>query len=492
MKKYLSLAVIALMVNLSALALNPIVDYALFKQPDQSSYIEVYMLMPGASVTYKPQMQNLWQAEVEVTLIFTRVEQNDIAQFDRYILHSQPLADTLAKKPDLIDLKRFALAPGSYNMEITFTDLHNSAQQPVLRKATITIETPDTKATLSLSDVILVEGFTPSAQTGMYDKHGYNMVPNFVGYYPPEVTRLSFYSEIYNADKVMEAGADFLCNFMVINSRRQIVQNLRKFKKMKADAVNVLLGEMDISTLPSGNYFLWVEVRNKENQLLAENATAFQRNNPIAVAAKPLNLQSVSDLPGVADAYLMNLTDEQIKFYLGALAPIAAERETDFAQNAIASENPDIMRRALSAFWRNREPVDPSLAFALYKEKVDYVEQTYRSLKQHGYESDRGRVFLKYGNPNDFIAVPAEAGSLPYEIWHYYRLNDKQVNVKFIFVQTILASNHYELIHSDARGEVKDPRWQMRINNQRGVAPSIDEQPLRDNFGRKSGMYFNE
>lgn len=474
-------------------AVNPIVDYALFYPPNQSSYAEVYILIPGNSVAYVQTPEKEFQAEVEITLIFNRQEQ--IVQFDRYILQSRAVADSTQLRFDLFDLKRFELGAGTYNLEVIFNDVH-VPNSTVTRKADLIIEqTAKDDVQISMSDVILVNGLEQAKEETKYSKHGYNLVPNVLGYYPSDQKTLSFYAEVYNSDKILGKDADFMYTFSVVNSRKTVVNNLKKFKKLKAESANILMAELDISTLPSGNYFLWIEIRNKQNEVLNENAVTFYRNNPIEQNKNEVlfsQAKTPDDLPDVADDYINQLTDDQVKFYLASIAPIASDQANQFAFNALASNNTEIIRRTLSAFWRQQEPLDPALGFSIYREKADYVETTYKTLKLHGFETDRGRVFLKYGNPNDFVSVPAEAGSLPYEIWHYYRLNNKQTNIKFVFVKTIIASNNFDLIHSDARGEVKDPRWQMRINNQKGWAPTIDDLPTDDNFGRKSGMYFNE
>ncbi len=47
--------------------------------------------------------------------------------------------------------------------------------------------------------------------------------------------------------------------------------------------------------------------------------------------------------------------------------------------------------------------------------------------------------------------------SYPYEIWEYYHLADGEVDKKFVFYDRELVGNNYELLHSDARGEIQKP-----------------------------------
>jgi len=494
MKKLLFFCCITLLLPFMAKALNPIVDFAVFRQPDHSAYAEIYVLIAGNDLLYRPTPAGTWQAKADITLIFTAGTQ--VAQYDRYVLLGKELPDTAGIKPNLLDLKRFPLPPGSYELEVSMADANNPLQT-ARRTATLTIPAPDVAA-ISMSDVMLADAFVPTATTTQYTKYGYEIVPNILGYYPPQLNRLSFYTEVYNAAAVLGSGADFMCTYAVVNNRRMVVNGLRKFKKLKADAVNILMAELDISALPSGNYYIWVEVRNKQNEVIAENAVVFQRNNPDASANAPalvMQGDGLDKLPDDVPAYLLALSDAEAAFYLDAIMPVATELEYQFAQNALNAKDPGIIKRSLAAFWQQHEPVDPALAFSLYKEQTDYVEKTYQTIKQHGYQTDRGRVFLKYGHPNDLVQVTNEPGALPYEIWHYYKLNNKQVNVKFVFYQPILASNDYQLIHSDARGEVKDPRWQMRIYNtmkEQSNSNNLDTEQIRNHFGGKATDFFND
>jgi hypothetical protein len=44
-------------------------------------------------------------------------------------------------------------------------------------------------------------------------------------------------------------------------------------------------------------------------------------------------------------------------------------------------------------------------------------------------------------------------------------------------------SNNYALIHSDAIGEVRDDRWQTRLNKRTNVYQSFDQEKAADQFG---------
>jgi len=53
-----------------------------------------------------------------------------------------------------------------------------------------------------------------------------------------------------------------------------------RLKKQKPSKVVAILGEFDIEKLPSGNYNLVVDIRDKNNQSILLRKSFFQRNNP--------------------------------------------------------------------------------------------------------------------------------------------------------------------------------------------------------------------
>ncbi|MEO0184646.1 MAG: GWxTD domain-containing protein [candidate division WOR-3 bacterium] len=81
-------------------------------------------------------------------------------------------------------------------------------------------------------------------------------------------------------------------------------------------------------------------------------------------------------------------------------------------------------------FWKQYDPT-PNTEYnekeREYFERIDYAQEHF-SFGDKGWRSDRGRIYVKYGPPDEIQSRPYELSSKPYEIWLYYRLN-----LKFIF-----------------------------------------------------------
>jgi len=74
-------------------------------------------------------------------------------------------------------------------------------------------------------------------------------------------------------------------------------------------------------------------------------------------------------------------------------------------------------------------------------------------------KSDRGRIFIIYGEPSEIERYPNQVDTKPYEIWYY---NELEGGVVFVFGD-LTGFSDYTLLHSTLRGELRDDNWLRRI-----------------------------
>jgi GWxTD domain-containing protein len=74
-------------------------------------------------------------------------------------------------------------------------------------------------------------------------------------------------------------------------------------------------------------------------------------------------------------------------------------------------------------FWEERNP-DPSTSINKLKDeyfrRVNYANKHFSAFGQEGWKTDRGRILIKFGFPDDVERYPFEMGTYPYEVWKYY------------------------------------------------------------------------
>lgn len=442
-------------------------QYSFFNIPGQGPYIETYLTTIGESVVFIKNSNNKFQASVIITFIFKQDEQ--IKTFKKYTLLSQEIDDTLKALPNFVDQQRIPLPAGIYNFELLVSD-NNKTSESYSYKDTLTIDFPTED--ISFSGIQLLEKFEPSKTESILTKNGYDLYPYVANFYPENLNKLIFYTEIYNTNKFFK-NEDFLIRYSIESySTAKPIGEYSRFKKTKPSEVNILLTEFDIEKLQSGNYNLSVEVVNKENRVLKSKKIFFQRSARV----KQSDNIDFSTLD-ISNTFVSSITNiDTIKGYIRCLRPISSEADKRFTSNVLKSDSLKYLQQYFYSFWQSRNFANPQEEWNKYKQQVNLVNRLYKTPIENGYETDRGRVYLQYGSPNSINENKFEAEQWPNEIWHYYSIKG-QNNIKFIFYNPDLTTNVYHLLHSDLVGEIREPKWEKIIY--RGLKE--DENNLRGN-----------
>lgn len=446
----------------------------------ESPFVEVSFGIETHSITWL-QTENGWRAGCEVT-IFVR-QGNALVNADKFDLISGALpSEPTDTSFTLYGLRRIALDPGSYSIWMELTDLADTMNRSVLPEQSIVA--PDFEEAPDLSDIQFFDVYTMQTQdASWFSKNGIYYRPLLYPFYPTEARLMHFYAEIYGMDKA-HAREDFLLRYMIRRKGwTEPIEGFLLFEKQKGDAVNVVLGSFDLGELPSGSYEFVIEVRNRGNELLATQTAAFMRSNKLSVS----DLSSIR-LLDVSGTFAEACEAEMMPFYLKSLKPRATSVEQRAIDDLIATNDTVLMRKFLYNFWVARNPSDPAGAWKDYLVMVNYVNGKYDLLNRHGFETERGRVYLQYGPPNDIFESRFEAGTKPYEIWQYNIIPNGETNVVFVFFNDDLVSNDYRLIHSTATGEVHNQRWKLLINDefQYEESKDFDQTEPRDRMGSQT------
>jgi len=466
---------------LSNNSLSAYFSYAPFYSERNGTYIETYIAVVGNSVVFKKNKNDMYQASIQITMLFKNGD--DIKEFRKYNLFSPEVEDTLKNFPNFIDLQRISIPKGNYNFELTISDNYSDSTQNFTLSDIITVDYIEND--LCFSGIELVDKFSKTKKQNMLSKSGFDIVPYVSNFYPNNVEKIAFYTEIYNVNKVLEDSSDFLINYYIETYHsRKALHDFNHFERQRVSSINILFKKMPIKKLPSGNYNLVAEVRDRNNNLLKTKKIFFQRSNP-GVELNPLDVESI-DINGT---FADNFTDIDILAdYISSLWSIADPTEQKFIKNQVKSANLKLMQQFFYNFWSKRNSTSPEQEWMIYKKQVDLVNKSYSTQIRRGYETDRGRVYLQYGTPNSIYESKHEPNAYPYEIWHYYKIDD-QTNKKFVFYNPNIVGDDFVLLHSDAKGEIVNKNWKNILNKRNTVIDGLEEQNNSNHFG---GQYDDE
>ena len=149
--------------------------------------------------------------------------------------------------------------------------------------------------------------------------------------------------------------------------------------------------------LQAGDYTLTVRVATPDGVVVAE------AERPFAVRWMGLDSQ-IADLDQAID---------QLRY-------VAKETELRAIQNAPTAEE---QRRLFFAFWSQRDPTPGTPRneeMETYYFRVAYANDRFSRLHDRGWNTDRGEVFITFGQPDRVEDHPLNYGTRPYQIWNYY------------------------------------------------------------------------
>ncbi|MEN8192387.1 MAG: GWxTD domain-containing protein, partial [Bacteroidota bacterium] len=181
----------------------------------------------------------------------------------------------------------------------------------------------------------------------------------------------------------------------------------------------------------------------------------FLINPSVTVAENQMGLANMDVKSSEFGIYSEEECDEMFE----VISPISREQEIETYERFT---NIDSKREFLFNYWKIRdfEPETPQNEFKEeYMERVAFVEARYKTFTRRGVKTDRGRVYLINGEPDEIDYHPNDYDKKPYEVWEYHSIEG---GVVFIFGD-ITGYNDYELLHSTKRGELRDNNWQRRI-----------------------------
>ena len=477
MKKLLLLAIVfSLFYSLSAQNLKIFLNYNTFCTDKLEPYVELTFLINGKSVNYVLNENQKFQAEVEVKVEFEK--DDSVVNTLHYIIVSEEYKDTiLTNRQNFADIQNVKLPNGKYFLNFEIKDVNNP-DFPVKYIDNIEIYFPDNK--VSSSGIQLLKDIKPADKTDFFVKYGYSMTPLYENFVPERMELLPYMTEIYNTDKILGDSSVFLVKSHIENFGNQpnYFSPITVFNEVKAAPITIFVNQLDIKSLPSGNYNLVVELMTVDSTVLAYHSIFFQRSNP-KIQLEISNFDNVN----ISNSFVSRIQNQEtLQEYVSCLYPIGNRMEQEFFNTRVKTIPFDKLQNFFYSFWIKRNPTDPEGAWLEYYNKVKYVQSTYGNKTIKGYRTDRGRVYLQYGPPTNITESPYKSTTYPYEIWHYYYV-DGQSNVKFIFYNKDLVSNDYDLLHSDKTGEIRDPAWQMKLVKHHDPLENSDTKKPDDFWG---------
>jgi GWxTD domain-containing protein len=217
---------------------------------------------------------------------------------------------------------------------------------------------------------------------------------------------------------------------------------------------------VDLAGLPPGRYRFEVTVTGPDSQVT--RWAPFGMTGFETVAQAEAVIES-GEWPGV-------LTEAQLDSAYEPLIYLMSAEE----QGVYSSLSVEGKRKWLRQFWARRDQT-PGTARNEERERfyagIAEADRRFReggASAIPGWRTDRGRIFIKYGPPDEILERRVQPGVSPYEIWKYTR----QRNLRYVFMDLTRFGN-YKLIYTNDRREPSRPDW-MDLLGEEGLRDLLE------------------
>ena len=413
-------------------------DVSRFRGADDSTaLVEVHYAVGQGGLTYARDSVG-WSAGAELTLI-AKLKDSTIYG-DRWLV---PHSITDTAKPrlgmNLVGVYSLPLGKGDYRLILIGRDRYALPRKDSLQLRLPVVPPPANR--LTLSDIEFAVSIKAAAKQGPFYKNTLEVIPNVGGLFTEQQTCF-FYLEAYNL-LLSEDRSDLTMRMAVSDAVGKELFSHDRLRKRVGESM-VLVDQFPSASFKSGTYTLTVALLDTSKQILAQSSRKFFVYNP-TLGVDTMLVSGRSSLPLAVYASMEEPElDREFKY---------AKYETTDTERKMYDQlkGVDAKRKFLTEMWSRRSPGEREQ----YLVRVEYVNTTYKSMMREGYRSDRGRVYIMYGPPDDIERHPNESDMKPYEIWTF---NNIQGGVEFDFVQRSQGGD-FELVNSTHRNELHDDNW---------------------------------
>jgi GWxTD domain-containing protein len=359
--------------------------YRTFKTGTEDSLrlIKIYFQIINDDLTFLKQ-ENNYIADVEFDIYVTG--KNKDFTFNRTIdkkIVTPSFEETNSRQATNTFNTDIELKPGQYDLVITALDKNNNKQ--VNRKIEFNLDNIDEKSFL-LSDILFFQEYKTDS-TGRIEWFNPNLTNNFGG------SKKFFYFYFSSA---VENPGDTLRIEYIIRNPEGIVTQYNQYIVANAQNINDHYIRINRQQFDQARYELEVIGHYHNSEIKNKKLFSFYWTE------SPDSPQDLSNA-------------------LRQMRYIVEADSVGWALKQTYEEKQGYFKR----FWKRMDPnpdTEKNELLDEYYQRVNIANQNFSTLSLDGWETDMGRIYIKFGEPDDIERHPFELDSPPYEIWRYYDL----------------------------------------------------------------------
>ena len=347
--------------------------------------IEVYLELIHDDLTFvRNEAQNRYEAKFETVIavfdedenqVTSRIVNNDVYVQDYTLTNSREERLQLSRSLDLQE--------GSYILKVRVTDL--ISKQSLNRNLEFEISNNQDRD-IAISDLLFLNNLEIDSSGNVI-----SVKPRVKENFSRESDNFYIYLDVYSK----KVPSDLTLRYRFLNSREESEYDSTITSHVTKPVTSHIF-KVQKQLLPGNSYRCMVEVENDEDDTEGSRylsfywVTAPETGEDISLAMKQMR-------------------------YLGIPDSIDQYEDAPYPEQ----------RRFFDKFWAARDP-NPDTAInelmVEYYQRVNLANREFSNFNEGGWLSDRGRILIKFGQPDDIERHPFEIDTYPFEVWRYYAL----------------------------------------------------------------------
>jgi len=403
-------------------------DYASFRYAKNLNLVELYYSVPYQDLSFRTKNDTI-AADVRIDYSIHSFLSPDSVTDSAYRHLTLPSFKRVQERDlTMVDQVVFYARPGKYWFNFTVSSPDSAKPKKLgFRSDTLTIS--DFSDSLSLSDIELAVQIARDTFEGRFNKSGLRIMPNPSGQFGSAYELINVYFEIYN---IMPDSQLFEATYAILDSNQMPVKTFPPEKRRKEGSSLSLTFALSAQGLKPGSYFLTIRFKDLSTNKEITKNKRFSVVSPLAAGSTQPTYQPVNP--------------EERRYY-EAINLIATEKEMKQFKPLTGAAR----EKFLVNFWAKRD-------FTEFMVRAQYADLHFGFGDKEGSETDRGRIYLKYGPPDDIEDLPMTESANPQQRWRYYKKN-------WVFIFVDFNGNGYlQFIYSNTGKERNYPDWQKYVN----------------------------
>jgi GWxTD domain-containing protein len=429
-------------------------DHAVFRANDSLSYVEVFASVQRAHLKYTDigdSSRAAFMLKLDVLLDTNVVLSDTFRAVDAVLKTERP-----SRGQFFPHVFRFVMKPGTYRLRALLFQNETELRD-------VSVDTLGVRAfkghVLALSDVELGCRMEHTDEPSQFAKNGILILPNPTRFYGTDLPMFYYYAEVYGLAFDSSAADSYSVTHRVVYAENRATARPETQRTRPVIGSSLVVADgFPVSTLRTGTYEFELVVTSHKTGQSAQARKKFWTYRPDEFQAGRMPAPNAEfdsrRLSAAQNALDITDPDSALKLMKYVLTKDQSKQASRL--------NTEGKRQFIQAVWKEREVSDPGAANR-YFARVAEANSRWDYLHRQGWKTDRGRIFVTYGEPDAIDRNYAVTSVTDFEVWRYDRLEG---GVIFVFAD-VRGFGDLELVHSTMRGEISNPSWNTGTPNTR-------------------------